>query len=96
MHDQRIYGLLAQFNSPNELLNAAKVVRDEGFIDLDCHTPFPVHGLDDAMGLKRSIVGYIVGIGCFLGASGGLLLQWWSRPIEYPIIMSRLSIHNTS
>ena len=40
------------------------------------------------MGLKRSIVGYIVGIGCFLGASGGFLLQWWSSTIEYPIVIS--------
>jgi hypothetical protein len=40
------------------------------------------------MGLKRSIVGYIVGIGCFLGASGGLLLQWWSSTIEYPVVIS--------
>ena len=88
MNDNRIYGLLAEFKGPKELLNAAKSVRDEGFIDFDCHTPFPVHGLDDAMGLKRSIVGYIVGIGCFLGASGGLLLQWWSSTIEYPVVIS--------
>ena len=88
MSSKRIYGLLAEFKGPKELLNATKSVRDEGFIDFDCHTPFPVHGLDDAMGLKRSIVGYIVGIGCFLGASGGLLLQWWSSTIEYPIVIS--------
>ena len=88
MSSKRIYGLLAEFKGPKELLNATKSIRDEGFIDFDCHTPFPVHGLDDAMGLKRSIVGYIVGIGCFLGASGGLLLQWWSSTIEYPIIIS--------
>ena len=88
MSEKRIYGLLAQFNSPKELLNAAKEVKDEGYIDFDCHTPFPVHGLDDAMGLKRSIIGYIVGAGCVIGASAGLLLQWWSSTIEYPIVIS--------
>ena len=88
MNDNRIYGLLAEFKELKELLHAAKSVREEGFTDFDCHTPFPVHGLDDAMGLKRSVVGYIVGIGCFLGASGGLLIQWWSSTIAYPIVIS--------
>ena len=88
MSDKRIYGLLAEFKGPRELLKAAKVFKNEGFIDFDCHTPFPVHGLDDAMGLKRSIIGYIVGIGCVIGASGGLLLQWWSSTIEYPVVIS--------
>ena len=85
---KNIYGLLARFDTPKEILKAASVVKEEGYIDFDCHTPFPVHGLDDAMGLKRSIIGYIVGFGCFLGASGGLFLQWWTSAIEYPIIIS--------
>ena len=79
MSEKHIYGILARFDGPKNLLHAAESIKEEGYIDFDCHTPFPVHGLDDAMGLKRSIIGYIVGIGCVLGASGGLLLQWWSR-----------------
>ena len=85
---KNIYGLLARFDTPKEILKAASAVKEEGYIDFDCHTPFPVHGLDDAMGLKRSIIGYIVGFGCFLGASGGLFLQWWASAVEYPIIIS--------
>jgi len=88
MSNKRIYGLLAEFKGPKELLHAAELVKNEGYIDFDCHTPFPVHGLDDAMGLNRSIVGYIVGIGCVIGASGGLFLQWWASSVEYPIIIS--------
>ena len=65
---KNIYGLLARFDTPKEILKAANAVKEEGYIDFDCHTPFPVHGLDDAMGLKRSIIGYIVGFGCFFGA----------------------------
>ena len=64
MTPKTIYGMLAEFKDTKSILNAAKAVRDEGYVDFDCHTPFPVHGLDQAMGLKRSIVGYIVGIGC--------------------------------
>ena len=88
MSEKHIYGILARFDGPKNLLHAAESIKEEGYIDFDCHTPFPVHGLDDAMGLKRSIIGYIVGIGCVLGASGGLLLQWWSSTMAYPIIIS--------
>jgi len=85
---KNIYGILAQFKDTKSILKAAKSIRDEGYLNFDCHTPFPIHGLDDAMGLKRSIIGYIVGIGCVLGASAGLLLQWWSSAIAYPVVIS--------
>ena len=88
MRPKNIYGILAEFKNPKAILDATNSVRKEGYIDFDCHTPFPVHGLDDAMGLKRSIVGYIVGIGCIAGASAGLLLQWWSSAIAYPVVIS--------
>ena len=88
MSEKHTYGILARFDGPKNLLHAAESIKEEGYIDFDCHTPFPVHGLDDAMGLKRSIVGYIVGIGCVVGASAGLLLQWWSSTIEYPVVIS--------
>ena len=88
MTPKRIYGMLAEFKDTKSILNAAKAVRDEGYVDFDCHTPFPVHGLDQAMGLKRSIVGYIVGIGCFLGATAGITLQWWASTIAYPVVIS--------
>ena len=88
MSEKHIYGILARFDGPKNLLHAVESIKKEGYIDFDCHTPFPVHGLDDAMGLKRSIIGYIVGIGCVLGASGGLLLQWWSSTMAYPIVIS--------
>jgi hypothetical protein len=85
---KNIYGILAEFKDTKSILKAAKLVRDEGYLNFDCHTPFPVHGLDDAMGLKRSIIGYIVGIGCVSGASAGLFLQWWSSSIAYPVVIS--------
>ena len=88
MTPKQIYGMLAEFKSPKLILKAAEAVKNEGYINFDCHTPFPVHGLDDAMGLKRSIIGYIVGFGCIVGASGGLLLQWWSSTVAYPVVIS--------
>ena len=82
------YGILARFDNPKALLLAAQEVRDSGFTKFDCHTPYPMHGLDDAMGLKRSILGYIVGAGALGGAAIGLLLQWFASSYDYPIVIS--------
>jgi len=84
----QVYGLLARFESPEDLMKATIKVRDYGFEKFDCHTPYPVHGLDDAMGLKRSILGYIVGAGAIGGASIGLLLQWYVSTVDYPVVIS--------
>ncbi len=82
------YGILARFEGPKDLLIAASAVRNKGFLKFDCHTPYPLHGLDDAMGLKRSILGYIVGGGALGGAMIGLLLQWFASSYDYPIVIS--------
>jgi len=80
--------ILAEFDSPTSLYQAAEKVRDAGYKEFDCHSPFPIHGMDDAMGIKRSPLGYIVfGIGS-LGLSGALLLMWWTSAIDYPLVIS--------
>ncbi len=84
----QIYGLLARFDTPEDLMKATVKVRDYGYEKFDCHTPYPVHGLDEAMGLKRSILGYIVGVGAIGGASIGMLLQWYVSTVDYPIVIS--------
>ena len=83
-----IYGILARFDNPKTLMLAAKKVKDNGFTKFDCHTPYTMHGLDDAMGMKRSILGYIVGVGALGGAALGLLLQWFASAYAYPIVIS--------
>ena len=50
-------GLLASFEDPAKLLEAARKIREAGYTKYDCHSPFPIHGMDDAMGLKRSPLG---------------------------------------
>ena len=82
------YGILARFETPRTLLKAAEKARDSGYKSFDCHTPYPVHGLDDAMGLKRSILGYIVGVGALGGALLGLALQWFASTYDYAIVIS--------
>jgi len=85
---KNIVGILAQFKNPAELLAAAKKTHDAGYNKFDCHSPFPIHGLDAAMGLKRSPLGWIVGLGGLVGTSGALALQWWASSVEYPLVIS--------
>lgn len=84
----KVYGVLAEFSGPVELLQAAKKVREAGYHRFDCHSPFPIHGMDGAMGLKRSPVGFIAGICGTIGGLGGFALQWWSSSIAYPMVIA--------
>lgn len=84
----RTYAVLAHFDSAGDLLHAAEKVRDAGYKEWDCHSPFPIHGMDQAMGLKRSPVGYISGICAFLGGAVALWLQWWTSAVDYPMIIA--------
>jgi hypothetical protein len=86
--NERVYSVLAEFASPTELLHAAEKVRDAGYTRFDCHSPFPVHGMDAAMGLKRSKVGYIAGVCAVCGGSFAMWLQWWTSAVDYPIVIS--------
>lgn len=82
------YGLLAQLPSPERLMHACARMRDEGFTRWDAHTPFPIHGLDRAMGLKRSMVSVFVLVLGLSGAAAGMLLQWWTSAVSYPLVIS--------
>ncbi len=82
------FGYLAEFNTPRELIHAASVMRDAGYTKFDAHSPFPIHGMDDAMGLKPSILGWIVLCGGSIGLTTGIVLQWWVSTTAYPLVIS--------
>jgi hypothetical protein len=82
------WGLLAEFDDPQRLLTAAQAVREAGHRRWDAHTPFPVHGLESAMGLRRSPVGWFVLVLGLGGAAAGMLLQWWVSTTAYPLVVS--------
>src|SRR5256885_5569456 len=69
------YGILAEFATPADLYQACERVRDAGFTKWDAHTPFPVHGLSDAMGLRRSPLPWIVLAMALAGAGLRVALQ---------------------
>ena len=74
--------------SPGALLRACEQIRDAGYTRWDAHTPFPVHGLDRAMGMKASVLPWIVLVLGLGGASGGMLMQWWVAAVAYPLVIS--------
>ncbi len=81
-------GLLAEFSDPGALLHAVKALRKRGYSRLDTFTPFPIHGMDKAIGLGTSLLGYLVFIGGLTGCATGILLQWWTSAVDYPINIS--------
>jgi len=83
-----IHGLLAEFENPAALLAAAEKVREAGYRKFDCHSPFPIHGMDQAMGLRRSPLGYIVFAVAAAALTAGVTLEWWTSTVAYPLVIS--------
>ncbi len=84
MTAKRVYGYLAEFESASALYKAAEKVRDAGHKKWDCYSPFPIHGLDDAMGVKRSILPYLVFFGGVLGFCTAIGLAYVTQVVIYP------------
>ena len=80
-----LYGLMAEFDSPETLLEASRRAFAEGFRRMDAYSPFPVDGLAEAIGFPRTRVPLIVLIGGIVGCIGGFWLQYWVSVIDYPI-----------
>jgi len=85
---RNLLGVLAQFASPGALVSACRRVSDAGYSRWDAYSPFPIHGLDRIMRLKRSKVPWFVLIFGLAGAGAGMALQWWTSVIAYPLIVS--------
>ncbi len=83
--ESKVFALLAEYDNPAKLMKAAKLVNRAGYTKFDAHSPFPIHGMDDAMGLKESKLGWIVLSHALVGFAGGLALQVWASSIAYPI-----------
>ncbi len=79
--------LLAEFNAPSEVLHAAKALREAGYTHFDTHSPFPIHGMDEAMGLGDSKLGLIVFPIGLLGGTLAFTMIHWMNNIDYPIII---------
>ena len=83
--DNPVYGLLAEFEHPEQLLAAAERAHAEGFRKMDAYTPFPVHGLSEAVGFHRTRLPLIVLLGGLAGAATGFGMQYYFSVIDYPM-----------
>lgn len=84
---KRVYGYLAEFKSASALYKAAEKIRDAGFKKWDCYSPYPIHGLDGAMGLKRSILPWFVFFGGMTGTATAFALQYGTQVVLYPTVV---------
>ena len=80
--------VMAQFDDPGALLHAAEKTRDAGYKEFDCHSPFPVHGMDGAMGLSRSPLAKIVFVIAMSAVCGMIALTYYVSVIAYPLVIS--------
>ncbi len=81
------YGIIAEFDNTSDVLHAAETVRNAGFRRWDVYAPFPVHGMDKAMGIKNSKVGWFSFIGGCTGYTTCMLMIWWMNAVNYPILI---------
>ena len=85
--ESKLHGVLADYATPDALLEAIKEVRRRGYTKFEAYTPFPIHGIDEAMGAARSKLGWLVLGGGLVGGTIALLLQWWTGAIAYPLVI---------
>jgi hypothetical protein len=80
-----IYGMLAEFDNPDELLQAVRRARAAGYRKMDAYTPFPVEHLSEELGFNNTALPLLVFIGGLAGCVGGFALQYWISAIDYPL-----------
>jgi hypothetical protein len=89
-----IYGLMAEFANPTDLVLAARRAHEAGYRRMDGYSPFPVEELSDAIGFHKDNVSLVVLIGGLVGGSIGYLMQWWISAISYPINVGGKPYHS--
>jgi hypothetical protein len=83
-----LVGIMAEYKDINSIMSATHGVRSAGFTRWDVHSPFPIHGIDAAIGIKPTILPWLVLGGGLSGLVGGLLLQWYVNAYDYQFMIS--------
>ncbi len=83
----KFYGTVGEFDDDRKLVAAARAAREFGFTRMDAYTPFPVHGIDEAIGIPRSPLGKIVACFGTFGLLSAIFLIWWTGAIDYPLVI---------
>ena len=85
--EKKLHSVAALFDTPDQIIKAAEKVRDDGYKKFDVNTSYPILGMDKAMGLSSSKVGYIT---LFFGLFGGIFIlwfMWWTNSVDYPLVI---------
>ena len=82
------YGVVGDFDTPEDLLRAIRTLRVAGFTKMEAYSPFPIHGIDEALGEQRSPLGRIVFIAGMLGLVAAVALQWWTGAVDYKLVIA--------
>jgi hypothetical protein len=80
-----LYGLIAEFDTPGDLVTAATRARDDGYRRMDAYSPFPIHEMTAALGMSRTKLPIVVLVVGLVGTATALLMQWFASAIHYPI-----------
>ena len=80
-----IYGVVAEFADPQALLDAANKARERGYTEMDAFSPFPIHGMSEAVGFHKSRLSAIVLTMGIIGGLGGFFMCWYANVISYPL-----------
>lgn len=81
----KLFGLMAEFEDHEHIIAAAQRTHDEGYRKIEAYSPFPVEGLAEALGHKRTAIPLIVLIGGICGGLGGYFMEWYAMAVDYPI-----------
>jgi len=87
-NEKKVHGMVAEFDSVDTLLAACRRIRDAGYTKTDAFTPFPVHGIDKALGIQPTALPWIALAGGLSGTTIALVMQIWMNAIDYPYIIS--------
>lgn len=87
-------GLAAIFETEAEILNAANKVREAGFQKFDAITPYPVHGMEEACGIKRSWIPYVTFVMALVGCTSGWALTYWTSAVNWPLNIGGKPFHS--
>jgi len=89
-----VYGLMAEFDSAQELVQAAHKTHEAGYKKIDAYSPFPIEGLAEAIGFHKNRVPLVVLIGGLIGGLSGYMLQYWVAAITYPTNVGGRPFHS--
>src|ERR1039458_3885139 len=90
-----IYGMMAEFDDPSALVNAARAAREKGYRKLDAYSPFPIEELSDALHLHKNKLPLLVLIGGIVGGALGYMLQYFVTVMYYPINVGGRPLHRS-